>query len=74
MLSIYRETSGPLKQNTAPELPDEGIWMDLLNPTADEIAFVEQRAGVRVPTAEALSEVETSSRLKVERGVLYLRA
>ena len=72
MLSIYRETSGPLKQNTAPELPDEVIWMDLLNPTADEIAFVEQRAGVRVPTAEALSEVETSSRLKVERGVLYL--
>src|SRR5947199_9524390 len=46
--------------------------MDLLNPTADEIAFVEQRAGVRVPTAAALSEVETSSRLKVERGVVYL--
>ena len=74
MLSIYRETSGPLRQSTAPELPGEVIWMDLLNPTADEIAFVEQRAGIRVPTAEALSEVEASSRLQVERGVLYLSA
>ena len=52
--ALYRETSGPLRQSTAPELPDEVIWMDLLNPTADEIAFVEQRAGIRVPNCRGI--------------------
>ena len=72
MLSIYRETSGPLRQSTAPDLPGEVIWMDLLDPTDEEKTFVESRAGVRVPSAADLSEVEVSSRLQVERGVLYL--
>jgi magnesium transporter len=54
------------------ELPDEVIWLDLLNPTDDEKAFAESRASVRIPSIEALSEIESSSRLIVERGVIYL--
>ena len=46
--------------------------MDLLNPTEDEKAFVESRSGLRVPTFEALSEIESSSRLIVDHGVIYL--
>ena len=54
------------------KLPDEVIWIDLLNPTEDEKAFVESRSGLRVPTFEALSEIESSSRLIVDHGVIYL--
>jgi magnesium transporter len=46
--------------------------MDLLNPTEEEKAFVESRARIQVPSRDALSEIEASSRLHVERGVLYL--
>src|SRR5215207_5559633 len=53
-------------------MPGEVIWIDLLNPTEGETAFVESRTGLRVPSAEALSEVEATSRLQLERGVLYL--
>jgi magnesium transporter len=47
-------------------------WLDLLNPTADEIAHVKAEAGVRVPTRESLQEIETSSRLRSEGQVLYV--
>jgi magnesium transporter len=56
------------------KLPDEVIWLDLLNPTDDEKAFAESRAGIRIPSVEALSEIESSSRFIVEREVIYLSA
>jgi Mg2+ and Co2+ transporter CorA len=45
--------------------------MDLLNPTDDEKQFVQSRAGVHIPSIEALSEIESSSRLVVNRGIIY---
>jgi magnesium transporter len=47
-------------------------WIDLLNPTAEEIARVAADTGIRIPTRESLQEVETSSRLRAEGPVLYL--
>jgi len=47
-------------------------WIDLLNPSADEIARVAADTGIRVPAREALQEIETSSRLRAEGQVLYL--
>ena len=71
MLTIYRDSTGSARAG-AGKLPDEVIWIDLLNPTEEEKAFVESRSGLRVPTAEALSEIESSSRLIVDHGVIYL--
>jgi magnesium transporter len=48
------------------------IWIDLLSPTNEETAFVESRTKVRIPSIESLSEIETSSRLAVDHGVVYL--
>jgi magnesium transporter len=53
-------------------LPDGVVWIDLLNPDAAEIGFVEQATGLHVPSFEELSEIESSSRLHVEHGALYL--
>src|SRR3954468_17903769 len=72
MLTIYRDEGGTVQTSTDPDLPGAVIWLDLLNPTQEERDFVESRAKVRVPSKEALSEIEATSRLIVERGVLYL--
>jgi magnesium transporter len=74
VLTIYRDSINSLQSTHMGGLPDEVIWLDLLNPTDDEKAFAESRAGVRIPSKEALSEIESSSRLIVERGVIYLSA
>lgn len=47
-------------------------WIDLLDADEDEIAQAERLSGLRVPTREALSEIESSSRVFVENGALYL--
>ena len=75
MLKIYRDVDGTVRTG-GPEdaLSGHVIWMDLLDPDEMEIAFVEQRAKVRVPTREALSEIEASSRLSKDGNRLYLSA
>lgn len=57
---------------TATSLPPGIVWIDLTSPTAEEAAFVERAVGLHVPTREELSEIESSSRLRTEKGVLYL--
>ncbi len=47
-------------------------WIDLLDPTGTEWALAEQACGFRVPTLEALNEIESSSRFYNEGEVLYL--
>lgn len=49
-------------------------WIDLVDPTPTEIAGFEKAFGLRVPTSEELSEIETTSRLRVEHGALYMTA
>jgi magnesium transporter len=48
------------------------FWIDLLNPTAEEIAQVSADYGIAVPSRESLQEIETSSRLRNLGQVLYV--
>ena len=50
------------------------VWIDLLQPTAEEIAQVSAATGLRVPTEGQVSEIESSSRLAFEGGAFYLSA
>ena len=65
------EPSGDLHRAA---LPPDVVWIDLLQPSAGEIAFVERTTKLRLPTLDELSEIESSSRLRTEDGVLYLSA
>jgi magnesium transporter len=47
-------------------------WLDLLDPTEDERSIAERDCGVKLPSREELSEVESSSRIAEENGVLFL--
>jgi magnesium transporter len=57
---------------SATALPDGIVWIDLLVPTEEEAAFVARATGLHVPLRDELSEIESSSRLRTENGVLYL--
>ena len=48
------------------------VWIDLLQPTAEEIARVREATGLRVPTESQISEIESSSRLGCEAGTFYV--
>jgi magnesium transporter len=50
----------------------ETLWVDLIRPTAEEIARVEKEFDTRVPSREQLDEIESSSRLRSEDKRLYL--
>jgi magnesium transporter len=61
-----------------PANPDIGTslkqasWIDLVDPSPAEIAAFEKAFELRVPTREELSEIETTSRLQVDHGALYM--
>ena len=54
------------------ELTRTAIWIDLLEPTAEEEQALESALGIDVPTREELQEIELSSRLYEENGVLFM--
>jgi len=72
VLRVYRDSKNRFYDENHQDLPDEIIWIDLLNPTAEEKSLVEKRAGVHIPTIDALNEIESSSRLAVDRGTIAL--
>lgn len=57
---------------TATSIPDGVVWIDMLEPTAEEVAFVEKITSLTLPNYDALSEIESSSRLYVEKGALFM--
>ncbi len=68
MLGIY-----PVRNGKASALKD-AAWIDLLDPSPDESAAFEQAFGLHVPTKYQLSEIETTSRLRIENDALYMSA
>ena len=48
------------------------VWIDLLNPSDDEIHEIEKRFAIEVPTREEMQEIELSSRLYDEDGALFM--
>ena len=77
MLTLYRTATGRGEQPVDlahGSLPAEAVWIDMLRPEPDEIAFVKRTTGLEVPGIEELSEIESSSRLRNEAGTLYLSA
>ncbi|MGX7872590.1 magnesium transporter CorA family protein [Mesorhizobium sp. ORM6] len=65
MFSIY-------PQSKAPDATARAIWLDLCDPEPAELAAVQKLTGVAMPSRESLSEIESSSRLKVREDVLTM--
>jgi magnesium transporter len=51
---------------------DKPVWIDLQNPTPEEIAAAGATCGLRIPSREQLDEIETSSRLQADGDTLSI--
>jgi magnesium transporter len=56
------------------DIPEQCVWVDLLEPTVAEERAVERLLAIDVPSREEMREIETSSRLYEENGTLYMTA
>ena len=63
MIRSYPEVEAPWTGAT---------WIDLCEATEEERAQVEQATGKRIPDKNAISEIESSSRVYTEDGAMYL--
>jgi magnesium transporter len=52
--------------------PENALWVDLFNPTDDEIKAVATALSIDIPDRDSLEEIESSSRLQFENGVIQL--
>jgi len=63
MLRFYPDSSGR---------QDGTAWIDLYDPTSDERRRAAEISNVEIPERQALEEIESSSRLRLANGTLYL--
>ncbi len=74
---IYRQQEANIIREEwadAAEIPDNTIWLDLLNPTSLQEGVAEVFLGIDIPTREEMHEIELSSRLYQEDGALFMTA
>lgn len=76
MLTVYGAANGCLTEFPASlaELPPDAVWVDLVEPSAEEESRVEATLAIDIPTREELAEIEASSRLYQEDGAVFMTA
>jgi magnesium transporter len=52
----------------------EALWIDLCEPTPEEVARVQAALALEMPTRSEMQEIEASSRLYSEQGALFMTA
>jgi len=72
MLTAFACAAGHPTRLTASEPLASASWIDLREPSEDEVRQVTETTGLHVPTRDEVSEIEASSRLAMRDGVLYL--
>lgn len=73
MLRVFTATGNRLLA-AGEAVPDDAVWIDLVQPARAEEAMIEALLGIDVPTAEDMAEIETSSRLYIDNGVIVMTA
>lgn len=56
------------------DVTEKTVWIDLLDPTPEEDAFIEKQLGIGIPTRAETREIEASSRLYHENGAHFMTA
>jgi magnesium transporter len=59
-------------EDAATHIPQDAIWIDLIQPSAAEIASIERAFAIEIPTREEMHEIEASSRLYTDHGALFM--
>ncbi len=75
MITAYRSQGERLvRMDLTQEHLRDALWIDLDCPTSAEEDAVEATLGIDIPTREDMQEIEVSSRIYRENGVLFLTA
>ncbi|MEW6451974.1 MAG: magnesium transporter CorA family protein [Pseudomonadota bacterium] len=77
MLQAYVPRGSSLERHEIPltgTVPEDAVWLDLVNPVSGEDKLIEQLLGIAVPTREEMQEIEVSSRLYVEHHARFMTA
>lgn len=77
MIHAYVPANNALKQISiaiGDTIPEHAVWLDLLQPSDEELTFVDEALNLDVPTEEDMREIEMSSRLYQEDDALYMTA
>ncbi len=77
MLAIFQQGGRALTEvdpATAVDLPEQTVWLDLFQPTPEEIAFVDRMLAIELPTRDEMREIEASARVYEADGALFLTA
>lgn len=75
MATAYLKTAEGVKTQQLTriaDLPKETIWLDLLQPSADDERLVETFLGIEVPTEQEIEEIEDSSRFYQKNMSIYI--
>lgn len=73
MLHYFSLSSHKIEEHQpGKEIDPDSLWIDLYNPAVEEIKLVETLYQLKLPTQEAMSEIEASSRLFMENELLYM--
>jgi len=77
MLTIFRLADGRLTQVSADAQappPDDAIWIDMVDPTAEDRLLVERAYKVHLPNREEIIEIEASSRFFRDDDGLHIHS
>jgi magnesium transporter len=77
MLAAYVPNGHSLERRvivSGDEMPENAVWLDLVNPAPGEDKLVEKLLGIGIPTREEMQEIEVSSRLYVEHHARFMTA
>lgn len=76
MLRVFVNKGACLSEipTVAGELPLDALWVDLSNPTPEEVKPVEAAFKISAPSREEMQEIEASSRLYHEDGAIFMTA
>ena len=75
MMTIYESNGKTLTaRETENGLTGNSVWIDLLQPTAEEDKFVEDALQIDIPTRAEMREIEPSNRFYQERGAYFMTA
>jgi magnesium transporter len=55
-------------------IPEDALWIDLMEPTREEDRLVEVHLGIAIPTRDEMQDIEPSNLLYTENGASYMTA
>src|ERR687889_1613337 len=83
MILIHRpaQATGPLGESLdrfilrpGEPIPDDALWIDLIEPTREEDRLVEAHLNIEIPTKEEMADIEPSEILYNENNARYMTA